>query len=85
MRNRFTLKECLDESYLSGIGLVDAQVPNDPEIPLLLSKVHPLHEVVKIDYFLPGCPPSADAIWTFLNELLSGRPIALPYTQLHYD
>ena len=85
MRNNFTLKECLDESYISGIGLVDAQVPNDPEIPLLLSKVHPLHEVVKIDYFLPGCPPSADAIWTFLTQLLSGQPIALSYTQLHYD
>lgn len=85
MRNNFTLKECLDESYISGIGLVDAQVPNDPEIPLLLSKVHPLHEVVKIDYYLPGCPPSADAIWTFLTQLLSGQPIALSYTQLHYD
>ena len=34
-----------------------------------------------MDYFLPGCPPSADAIWTFLTELLSGAPIAFPYTQ----
>jgi NAD-reducing hydrogenase small subunit len=47
--------------------------------------VHPLHEVVKIDYFLPGCPPSADTIWTFINELLSGQPIVLSYTQIHYD
>lgn len=85
MRNHFTLKECLDESYLSGTGLVDAQIPSDPEIPLLLSQVHPLHEVVKIDYYLPGCPPSADAIWTFLTQLLSGQPIALSYGQLHYD
>jgi NAD-reducing hydrogenase small subunit len=60
-------------------------IPNDPEIPLLLNKVHPIHEVVKIDYFLPGCPPSADAIWTFLTELLAGKPIAFPYTQIHYD
>ena len=85
MRNQFTLKECLDESYLDGIGLVDAQMPNDPEIPLLLNQVHPIHEVVKVDYFLPGCPPSADAIWAFLTQLLSGQPIALSYTQLHYD
>jgi NAD-reducing hydrogenase small subunit len=41
--------------------------------------------VVKIDYFLPGCPPSADAIWTFLTELLAGQAISLPYSQLHYD
>ena len=57
MRNQYDLKDCLEESYLHGIGLVDAQIPADPEIPLLLNKVHPLHEVVKIDYFLPGCPP----------------------------
>lgn len=85
MRNQFDLKECLEESYVRGIGLVNAQIPNDPEIPLLLNKVHPLHEVVKIDYFLPGCPPSADTIWTFINELLSGLPIVLSYTQIHYD
>jgi NAD-reducing hydrogenase small subunit len=85
LRNQYDLKECLEESYLRGIGLVNPQIPNDPEIPLLLNQVHPLHEVVKIDYFLPGCPPSADAIWTFVNQLLSGQPLALPYTQIHYD
>ncbi len=85
MRNQFTLKDCLEESYLRGVGLVNAQIPNDPEIPLLLNQVHPVHEVVKIDYFLPGCPPSADTIWTFVNQLLSGQLIALSYTQIHYD
>jgi NAD-reducing hydrogenase small subunit len=85
MRNQFDLKDCLEESYLRGIGLVDPQIPSDPEIPLLLDQVHPVYEVVKIDYFLPGCPPSADAIWTFVNQLLSGQPLALPYTQIHYD
>ena len=85
MRNQYDLKDCLEESYLRGIGLVNPQIPNDPEIPLLLDQVHPAHEVVKIDYFLPGCPPSADAIWTFVNQLLSGQPLALPYTQIHYD
>ncbi len=85
MRNQFELKECLAEAYLDGLGVDNPMIPDDPEIPLLLSKVHPIHEVVKVDYFLPGCPPPADAIWTFLNELLTGQPIALPYTQIHYD
>ena len=85
MRNTLELKDCLDESYINGIGLENPHIPNDLEIPLLLNKVHPIHEVVKVDYFLPGCPPSADAIWTFLNELLEGREISLPYTSLHYD
>ena len=85
MRNQFELRDCLEESYLHGVGLGNAMIPGDPEIPLLLNKVHPIHEVVKIDYFLPGCPPSGDAIWTFLTELLEGKPVSLPYTQIHYD
>jgi len=85
MRNAFNLEECLEEAFLNGVGVHNPGIPNDPEIPLLLNKVHPVHEVVKIDYFLPGCPPSADTIWTFLTELLEGRPISFPYTQIHYD
>jgi NAD-reducing hydrogenase small subunit len=50
---------------------VNPQVPTG--VPKLLKKVLPLHEVVKIDYFIPGCPPSADLINYVLTELLSGR------------
>jgi NAD-reducing hydrogenase small subunit len=85
MRNQFELEDCLRESYVDGIGVANPGIPNDPEIPLLLNKVHPIHEVVRIDYFLPGCPPSADAIWTFLTEFIEGQPVSLPYTQIQYD
>lgn len=85
MRNQFSVKECLEESYIDGVGVVNPHIPNDPEIPLLLNKVHPIHEVVKVDYFLPGCPPSGDTIWTFLTELIERKSISFPYTQIHYD
>jgi len=85
MRNQFDLKDCLEEVYINGIGVENPQIPNDPEIPLLLDKVHPIHEVVKVDHFLPGCPPSADAIWLFLNELIETGTISLPYSLIHYD
>jgi len=85
MRNSFSLKECLEESYLDCIGLANPLIPDDPEIPMLLNKVHPIHEVVRIDHFLPGCPPTADAIWTFLTELIEGKPVSYPYEQIHYD
>jgi NAD-reducing hydrogenase small subunit len=42
-------------------------------VPRLLPRVQPVHEVVKVDYFLPGCPPSADTIHDFLMDLLDGR------------
>jgi NAD-reducing hydrogenase small subunit len=32
-----------------------------------------VHEVVPVDVFLPGCPPSADIIYFALSELLAGR------------
>ena len=85
MRNFIPLEECLTEAYIDGIGVENAQIPNDPELPLLLDKVRPLHEVVKIDYFLPGCPPSADVFWAFLNDLIAGREPNLPYECVHYD
>ncbi len=85
MRNFISLEECLAEAYIDGIGVENSQIPNDPELPLLLDKVRPLHEVVKIDYFLPGCPPSADVFWTFLNDLIAGREPNLPYECVHYD
>jgi NAD-reducing hydrogenase small subunit len=85
MRNQFDLKDCLEEVYINGIGVENPQVPDDPEIPLLLDKVHPIHEVVQVDYFLPGCPPSADTLWTFLTELIAGEEITFPYSLVHYD
>ena len=63
----------------------NGQIPNDPELPLPLDKVHPLHEVVKIDYFIPGCPPSADAIWKFLTDLIAGHEPELGHGLIHYD
>ena len=66
-------------------GLERGQLPDDQELPLLLDRVYPCHEVVKIDYFLPGCPPSADAIWETLVALLSDKPIELPYELVKYD
>jgi NAD-reducing hydrogenase small subunit len=48
-----------------------AQIPSD--VPKLLKQVHPLHEVVKVDYFIPGCPPPAGNIAYVLTELLAGR------------
>ena len=85
LRNKISLKECLEESYIDGLGVVNPQIPNDPELPLLLDKVYPIHEIVKVDYSLPGCPPSADAIWTFITDLLAGREPTLPDELMHYD
>jgi NAD-reducing hydrogenase small subunit len=87
MRNMVPLAECYAEAYLDGPTVVNPSgtVPDDREIPLLLDKVYPAHEVVKMDYHLPGCPPSADTLWAALRALLTDQPVELPYELVKYD
>ncbi len=87
MRNSIPLKECYEEAFLNGPTVVNpsGKIPSDDEIPLLLNKVYPCHEVVKVDYHLPGCPPSADTLWESLVALLTGKPLDLSYELVKYD
>lgn len=81
-RNHLSVADCLTRVYCDRTG---GAVPNDPELPLLLDKVHPINEVVRIDYFIPGCPPSGDAIWKFLTDLIAGRMPRLEHGLLRFD
>lgn len=71
MRNSIPVPELLDCVY-KGNGLLQEQVPAD-RLPSLLPRVRPVHEVVNVDVFVPGCPPSADTIFTVISELLADR------------
>lgn len=74
MRNRFGARAVLRRAYLENETL-DAQIPRQV-IPELLPMVRPVHEVVPVDVFVPGCPPSADLIFSVLSDLLEGkRPV----------
>jgi NAD-reducing hydrogenase small subunit len=60
--------------------LVDRQAElqhDDGILPILLPQVQPVHKVVNVDYFMPGCPPPADRIRTTLEALIAGRPPTL--------
>jgi len=87
LRNMVPLRECYEEAFLDGptVHNPSGRIPDDVEIPLLLDKVYPCHEVVKIDYYLPGCPPSADALWAALTTLLEGQEPRLAYDLVKYD
>ncbi len=85
-RNQLDVGNILRDVYCTQTGIsANSQIPNDPELPLPLNQVHPIHEVVHVDYFLPGCPPSADAIWAFFNDLIAGRTPHLGHGLMHYD
>ena len=83
MRNHLDVGAVLGKVYIERGGA--KQVPNDPELPLLFDKVYPINEIVRVDYFIPGCPPSADAIWKCLSDLILGRMPRLEHQLLHYD
>jgi len=82
-RNHLDVGDCLQRVYVDRTG--DGRVPDDPELPLLLDRVYPISEVVRVDHFVPGCPPSADAIWKFLTDLIAGRTPRLDHGLLHFD
>jgi len=71
MRNPFDTQAVLARAYLEN-AQENQHVPTEV-IPPLLKRVRPINEVVKVDVFVPGCPPSADAIFFVVSELLEGR------------
>ncbi len=71
MRNSFGRKAVYERAYIENATL-NASVPNEV-IPRLLPHARPVHEIVPVDVYVPGCPPSADAIFYALTELIEGR------------
>jgi NAD-reducing hydrogenase small subunit len=71
MRNPFTVESLYDRAYRETATL-DPGTPSQ-YIPRLLPYARPVHEIVHVDVYVPGCPPSADVIYYALTELLEGR------------
>jgi NAD-reducing hydrogenase small subunit len=71
MRNPFSTQSIFDRAYRENVTLN----PGTPDqiVPRLLPYARPVHEVVPVDVYVPGCPPSADTIYYVLTELLEGR------------
>jgi NAD-reducing hydrogenase small subunit len=71
MRNQIVPRKLLERIYIEGVQ----ETPGIPTegVPALLRHAIPVHEVVKVDLHVPGCPPSAQAIVSVLGELLDGR------------
>lgn len=73
MRNFTSDQAALERAYVQTESTDESgKIPNDPELARMVH-VRPVSDVVKVDVFLPGCAPSADAIFYVLSELAQGR------------
>jgi NAD-reducing hydrogenase small subunit len=73
MRNAFGVEDVLNRAYKETATVIVGIPSGNDVVPKLLARARPVHEVVKVDYYLTGCPPSADAIHACLVDLLEGR------------
>ncbi len=84
MRNFFDREEVLRRGYIETESTVDGEIPVHEDLTPLTDQVSGIGDVVDVDIHLPGCPPSADAIWFVLTELLEGRIPKLEGNVLKY-
>jgi NAD-reducing hydrogenase small subunit len=73
MRNPFGPEKILNRAYIENAS-AQQQIPTQV-VPKLLRVVRPIHEFVKVDVHLPGCPPSADTFYKALIALVTGGPL----------
>jgi len=77
LRNRLGVDDVLTAVYHEGPGQVPRGGEADHIMPALLPKVLPLHQVIEVDAYLPGCPPEPERIWVAVAALLDGKPVEL--------
>ena len=74
----------LERSYVELANELPGMPSTDGVLPVLLDRVEPLHAVVPVDYFLPGCPPSAPEIQAVLEAVVAGKPPKLEGKQIKF-
>jgi NAD-reducing hydrogenase small subunit len=71
MRNGLPVKKLLERIYVEGAD--ERKGAPTEGVPALLRQAVPLHEAIKVDLHVPGCPPKPNSILLVLSELLEGR------------
>lgn len=75
LRNRLGVDDLLTAVYQEGPGKAIKEA--DGVMPALLPRVLPLHHVISVDAFIPGCPPDPDRIWAAVQAIVAGKPVLL--------
>ena len=77
LANMWKRDELYDKVYRDSKTTESAKTPTE-NLPPLLDSVLAVDEVVKVDAYIPGCPPVPELIAQALTAVLSGQPFTLP-------
>ena len=74
LANLYGVDEIFQKVYRDSVSTESNGLPNE-EIPALTDRVYAVHEVVKVDAFLPGCPTTPEMVTNALVAILEGKPL----------
>ncbi|HPI97496.1 MAG TPA: NADP oxidoreductase [Synergistales bacterium] len=86
LRNFMEKDDVLREAYTNTVSTVnpDGIIPGE-ELPKLLKHAIPIDHQVKVDVYIPGCPPDPETILYVFQEILQGRIPKVPVDMMRYD
>jgi NAD-reducing hydrogenase small subunit len=85
LRNAIPKEEILIRGFVESESTVEGVIPVHEDLPPLLNQVLPLNGVVRVEAYVPGCPPSPQALAYAFGEILAGRIPVLPTELMHFD
>lgn len=72
LANLSTLEELYEKVFHDSVSTESNGIPNE-QIPSLTDRVYAIHEVVKVDVKLPGCPTTPEIFVDAVTALLEGK------------